>query len=274
MKKVAMIPSIALLALGAAAIQAQTNASRPAAQPTAEKPEKPDEADAAAMLAVVPGAITSESLAAATRNAKDSAAASRELARQLSSSPEVQERVRARFRAGLPTQHPDIEEILSLSSKDVNRLFDLLARQNDELRSAPDAKARAQRLQAHETELASMLGKKYERWRDYKAGLPLRLQVRDLGAALIADDIPLADARVEPLIAALVAAQKQISQNGGLSAPERDLKLLDAASTHLSPQQLEVYRKVLERQANRARALTQADQPGSQNGTAAEPSKD
>jgi hypothetical protein len=257
--KVVMILSAVLVASGGGTLHAQEAAAASPAQAPPANPEKPVDT---AMLAL-PGALTPESLAALTRGASDGAAASRELSRQLAASPEVQERLRVRFRTELPNQHPDIEEKVGLSSKEADRLFDLLGRQNDTARreaaAATATRTRAERIKAEEAEQATLLGNKYPKWRDYKAALPLRLQVKSLGDSLNADDIPLSDAKVEPLIAALVAAQKQIGPGGTPPTAESDRILLDAAAPFLSAPQLEVYRKILGRQPNRARSVPPPD---------------
>ncbi len=250
MNKVVMILSAVVVASGGGAIHVYAADAAPAKPAPAANPEKED---AAAML-VRPGVITSESLEAATRSTGDSATASQQIANQVSANPRVLERLRVRIREQLPAQHPDIEEVLSLSTKEVNKLFDVLAKQGMEAAGAgAGTKSAADRAKANEAELATLLGKKYPQWQAYKAALPLRLQVRDLGAALIAADIPMSDKKIEPLIAALAAVQKQNGQTGGVFSPESNAKLTEAAAAYLSPEQIEVYRKILERHASRAR---------------------
>lgn len=254
MKKVAAMLSVALVALGGGATRAQEATAESSAK---ESSEDADDANDMAMMAV-PGVVTSESLAATVRYAKDSDAALKEINAQLSESPEVQERLRVRFRNGLSAQYPDIDEVLQISPEQVNRLFDLLTKQYIEGRRDRNAtagsKALADRQKANEAQIATLLGKKYAKWPEYKAGLPGRVQARDLGAALIAYDIPLTDAQVEPLIAALNAVQGQLAASGGPYTPESHRKLMDAASAHLSAEQLEVLQKLLDRQASRARS--------------------
>jgi hypothetical protein len=54
--------------------------------------------------------------------------------------------------------------------------------------------------------------------------------------------------------------QAQVGQSGGPYTEEGQRVLLDAAAPQLSAEQLEVYKKVLERQASRVRALAPAKQ--------------
>ncbi len=252
-KTVVVICAVALIALGGGAICAQEATADSAARQASE------DADAASDMAMmaVPGVMTSESLAATVRYAKDSDAALKQINTQLLESPEVQERLRVRFRDGLPAQYPDIDEVLDLSPEQVNKLFDLLTKQYLDGRRAAnaggDAKVQADRAKADEAQISALLGKKYAKWPEYKAGLPGRVQVRDLGAALIAYDLALSDAQIAALIPAINAVQGQLGASGGPFTAESHRKLLDAASPHLSAGQLEVYQKLLERQASRAR---------------------
>jgi hypothetical protein len=190
--------------------------------------------------------------------------------------PEDVERSRLLFRAQLSTQYPDVGKALDLSPDTVGQLFDLLARQDvdrrRELAAGPAAgesadQAFGRRIQSNEAELSSLLGDKYSQWREYKRELPVRQQVMDLKAVLDAGGIPLADARANSLRAALITTQKELDkeraaalvQAGGKPiprySPEGNLRLVDTASGHLSPQQLDAYREMLERQTSRERAM-------------------
>jgi hypothetical protein len=252
-KKIFAILSVALVVYGGATMRAQAA--------DAASAEKTQEMDDAAMMAA-PGVVTPESLAATMRYTRDAAASLQGVNNQLSASPEVEARVRARYRAELPAQYPDIEDVLDLSLDQVNKLFDLLTEQNANARrdatAGASARVREDRLRAEDAQLSGLLGTRFPRWQEYRKGLPSRLQVRDLGAALIAYDLDLSDAKSEALMAALIAVQAQVGQSGGPYTEEGQRILLDAASGQLSAEQLDVYKKVLERQAGRARALAPA----------------
>lgn len=253
MKKIFAILSVALVVYGGATMRAQAA--------DAASAEKTQEMDDAAMMAA-PGVVTPESLAATMRYTRDAAASLQGVNNQLSASPEVEARVRARYRAELPAQYPDIEDVLDLSLDQVNKLFDLLTEQNANARrdatAGASARVREDRLRAEDAQLSGLLGTRFPRWQEYRKALPSRLQVRDLGAALIAYDLDLSDAKSEALMAALIAVQAQVGQSGGPYTEEGQRILLDAASGQLSAEQLDVYKKVLERQAGRARALAPA----------------
>jgi hypothetical protein len=254
-KKGVVIISVALVAGGGAAMRIHAADAAPA--------QKSADMDDAAMMAA-PGVVTPESLAATMQYTRDAAASLQGLNTQLAVSPQVEARVRTRYRAELPAQNPDIEEVVGLSPDQVNKLFDLLTEHNAAARrdtaAGASAKARDDRMRAEEAQLSKLLGTKYARWQEYRKGLPSRLQVRDLDAALIAYDLELGEARTKALMSALVAVQAQVGQSGGPYTEEGQRVLLDAAAPQLSAEQLEVYKKVLERQASRVRALAPAKQ--------------
>ena len=142
----------------------------------------------------------------------------------------------------MPIEYPDVGKALGLSPDEVGRLYDLLT------------------AKANEDELASLLGSKYEKWQKYTTELLPRRQVSDLAAVLIAAGAPLSDAQRDSLLPAVVAAERSNSQEraakfgeGSRSfvisrfSPEANQKILDAAAAHLTPQQLESYRQLLER---------------------------
>jgi hypothetical protein len=92
--------------------------------------------------------------------------------------------------------------------------------------------------------------------------------VKDLAAVLGSAGAPLSDAQSNSLIPALAAVEKrntqermaqpgQASLTAGMTrySPEANQKLLDAAATHLTPQQLESYRQMLERQSSQEASM-------------------
>jgi hypothetical protein len=150
-----------------------------------------------------------------------------------------------------------VGQVLNLKPEEVDGLFDLLAKHEaNELESfganAASREARfqsvAQQKQVNEAELVSLLGSKYSQWTEYKRDLPLRLQVRDLGAVLSANGTPLSDSQARLLLPALVSAKKQIDPRSAPLSPERSRTLVEAASNYLSPDQVDAYRRMLNRQ--------------------------
>jgi len=185
-------------------------------------------------------------------------------------SPENVERTKLFFKAQLPTQYPDIGKVLGLSPDEVDRLYELLAEQNANRQRTMGmpageggASALARTMQEQQGELQSLLGSKYAKWQEYNTELPTRRQVKDLAAVLGSAGAPLSDAQSNSLIPALAAVerrntQERMAQSGPPSlaatmtrySPEANQKILDAAAPHLTPQQLESYRQMLERQSN------------------------
>lgn len=198
------------------------------------------------------------------------------------SSPEAIARRRITGRMLIEGSNPDIGEALGLTAEQADKLLELLVthRENSSAvfqsttegnlpTSVEERSARllAQR-QADEAELQAMLGSKYSQWKDYNETRQAWQQRRDLRAVLDAGGIPMSDAQSKSLIAALSAEQRDYSQQtrnaisqGGPSAmlparysPERRQRLLDTAAPHLTQQQLEGYRGMLERAAAQEQA--------------------
>lgn len=188
-------------------------------------------------------------------------------------SPENQAKARALYRAQLPVKYPDVAESLGLSKDEAEKLFDLLAKQYDELRrdvrvASTEGETSLQvigRKSAEgQNELALLLGDKYAQWKQYLSEQPTRQQLRDLAAVLNSSGIPqLTDSQNRSVVYALMEAQKRFEQESMKSvppaeartrvrnvySPERNVKLLEAASSYLTAQQLDAYKEMLERQA-------------------------
>lgn len=205
----------------------------------------------------------------------DSARASVDAIRANMGSPESIARTRALQRAQMPAQYPDVGKALGLSPQEVEKLFDLLADQSAERSrivagNRPDTgpQALGNQMSQEQTQLADLLGDKFSQWKEYNTQLPTRRQVKDLGAVLTAAGAPLTEAQAGSLIPAVTAAEKEntrqrMPQSGPASllasmnrfSPEANQRILDAAAPHLTPQQLDAYRQMLERQAAQERAM-------------------
>ena len=193
------------------------------------------------------------------------------------SSPEGQARRRETSRLLMSTSNPDVGEALGLAPDEVEKLLDLLATQQErtsvvfqQARQSGDPVTAQQRvaaaLEEHrrtaDAELQELLGSKYPQWEDYQQTRPVWQQRRDLRNVLDAAGMPLTDTQSRSLIAALAAEQRNISQTrGAITQPfdrnsaEQHQRLLGAAAPHLSAQQLESYRQMLERAAVRDEAM-------------------
>lgn len=173
-------------------------------------------------------------------------------------SPENLERARVLDRARAPSQYPGVGQALGLSPEEEDRLYDLLARQQatalqhvaDYASSGESRSQYAARIaRENEAEVASLLGSKYAQWKEYKDELPSRRQVIDLEAVLRASSTPLSDAQARALIPVLALARKSSLQRGGPQySPENRQALVDAASGYLTPEQLDAYSQMLDRQ--------------------------
>lgn len=193
------------------------------------------------------------------------------------STPEGLARRRESSRLLMSTSNPDVGEALGLAPEEVDKLLDLLATQQErtsgvflEARQSGDQAAAQQQvaaaLEEHrrsaDAELQELLGAKYAQWQDYQQTRPVWQQRRDLRAVLDAAGTPLTETQGRSLIAALAAEQRNISQTrGAITQPfaansaEQHQRLLGAAAPHLSAQQLESYRQMLERVAARDEAM-------------------
>lgn len=205
------------------------------------------------------------------------------------SSPETRVRVQALMRTMLEASYPDLREVLDLSADEAQKLLELVAANqsdfNDLYRSpdlastSPQERTRvmAERQEANEAAVRAMLGSKYPQWQEYAEARPAYQQRQDLRAVLNAAGTPLTEAQEKSLIAALAAEQREFSQQVrdaasqskpfnpiALSNPERRQRQLDAAAPHLSPEQLESYRGMLDRAAQQRAifAPSQVNQPG------------
>lgn len=203
--------------------------------------------------------------------------------RAQSSSPERVAQRRRTTRTLMETSNPDIGEALGLTSDEEDKLLDLLVTNQEratevfnrgmEPNGTMSAQDRSAALQAAQQEsdaaLQAMLGSKYSQWQDYNQTRMAWQQRRDLRAVLDAGGIPLTDAQSKTLIGVLSAEHREFSRQTregvgqgqpasailARNSPERRQKLLDAAAPHLSPQQLEGFRGMLDRAAEQERAL-------------------
>jgi hypothetical protein len=203
---------------------------------------------------------------------------------QMMSTPEGREFARATTRMTLEERYPDLATELGLSPEDADKLLDLIAaHQTDgamdllELEGSPDRAARAdmarqlaQRQQAYEGEVATLLGDRYGKWQEYERGAMerqretlARRQLEQLRSAVSPAGNAVSDAQLQALHAALEAEQDRINQESRGLGMQQELqrlaedhrRLIDVASAHLNAQQLEGYRRHLQQQADMARMM-------------------
>lgn len=244
--------------------------------------------------ATAPAATTGP---AAARNASQAGNALMEGISKVLSSPEGRDIVLAQVRMMLPQQFPDLAQELGLSKAEEEKFFDMLARQQADLSGGVlgalggggmdqaaiqemQRKAREQQ-QAQQAEINTFLGSKAPQWQEYQRTLPVRQQVNSLKTALGPDN-PLTASQSRSLMTAISAEQERIRQDRR-NAPrpaadnpqnrleqqmqrqqEDNARLVSAASSHLSAQQLESYRNLLQQQIETQRRVMQVINPQGQ----------
>jgi hypothetical protein len=217
-------------------------------------------------------------------------------ARENLATPQGQQAVSGILRSILPRALPDLAKELNLSPAEAEKLMELLAKQQNAQigqlaggGSVQDMIANAEQIrQANEAEIAAQLGGKYPQWQEYQATLPMRQQVNQLQTTLSATGNQLSDSQTKPLIAALSAEQKRITEDSrnvtaapGATPQERrdqrqqrtaesNRRMVEAASPYMNAQQLDAYKASLQRQ-NSVQGL-QGLLGGSQRGAAAQAS--
>lgn len=174
---------------------------------------------------------------------------------------------RTMLRATLTQMYPDLDQELGLQPDELDKFLDLLASQRLGGSVGPD------KSKADEQAIAAMLGNRYPQWQDYQQTLPGRVQVSQLRGQLAASGSALSNAQAQPLMAALNAEQKRITEES-LKNPqprttspqellERELqratennhRMVEAATPYLNAQQLDSYRQMLERQVELSRGM-------------------
>ena len=165
-------------------------------------------------------------------------------------------------RATMERMMPDLGEELNLAPDELDKLLNLLA----------DARTNGG---SGEDKVAAMLGSRYPQWQEYQRELPARQHISMLRGQLAASGSVLPESQVKPLMQALTA-ELQRSRKDEMSRPyqpvankqealDRDMqqiiaqnrRMIEAAEPFLNAQQLDSYRKMLERNAESARSALQ-----------------
>jgi hypothetical protein len=208
-----------------------------------------------------------------------------ESTRQLLATPEGQDFQRGLMRRMLAQQYPDLEAALGLTPEQVEALFDLIATHQasasqdqlamlgltgDPAERQESFRRMSAKEQAHEREMAELLGPKYPQWQQYEQAASnrqredmLRQQSQQLRAVVSSERNPLTDAQFNSLSAALKAEEQVIDrESGGQSmqqqldgVAERTRRMAAVAADHLNPEQLAQYEAHLQQQAATMRAM-------------------
>jgi hypothetical protein len=304
MKKLVVILAVALLTGGMVAAllwqltqdEREANATLQARVTALEArlPATPAPAAAAAPNAEQPAAAAADSAAPTTALPAEQLEAMSASLRQMMASPEGREMTRAQARMTMGRMYPYLGAELGMSPAEVDKFYDLLARQQSELvadmaltpaESALDNAAAqemqrqlAERRQANEAEISAALGSKYPQWMTYQQNQPIRQQVAQLQSLLGGDGDALSDTQARSLVTTLAAETARIDEerrNAPRPTPpatreeflaqqearqeqrrtEANRRLLEAAAAHLTPQQAASYKRMLEQQQQMERAL-------------------
>jgi hypothetical protein len=219
--------------------------------------------------------------------------ASRMNNRDLMKDPDFRAAQLAQRRMQLQRNYADLAKELSLSPAQVDALFDLMARQqlarmsepgviaanaqsaNDEASRSALRNAMEESRRAQEAEIATLLGDaKFREFKEYQDTMGARQRVTQLRSQLAMQGQLLAEEQVKPMITAMAAEQKLVSQQmaererpqrGDATAQiayreaalkiteESNRRLLRAASSHLDAKQLESLEALLEQDATMSR---------------------
>lgn len=205
---------------------------------------------------------------------------------EMINTPGGQEFQRVMLRQSLAAQYPDLQKELGLSPAQADRLLDLLVKQRVDIeserariardgsldRAAREAQGRrlAEKEQAYQREIATLLGDKNEAWNEYQSASSGRQRqrwerqgVEELRSAISTASNPLSPAMFDPLVKALDGEQKKIDQElRGVSAAgqvqriEQDQqRLMNVASAYLNADQMQRYRRHLDGRAQMMRAM-------------------
>lgn len=220
--------------------------------------------------------------------------------RELLNDPEYRQARLAQTRLMLSQNYPGLAEELGLSADETSKIFDLLAthqldmtsaaifqgaEQMDQAMMQERSRMQAEMRQRQQGEIMALLGSRYPQYEQYQQSQPARSQVTQLGRALESTGQPLTAEQSRPLIAALTAeqqrtrqeavnmantfrninpndaqAQQRLQEESFRMQVERDRRLLETASAHLSSAQLETYRTMLDSQLAMSRASMRAQQ--------------
>lgn len=211
---------------------------------------------------------------------------------QMMNSPEGQEFTRSMTRAMLPQMYPDLAKELNLTPAEAEKLFDLLAKHQNDLGmesmgllgGGPQDPAAMQDMmrkvdekqRANEAELAAALGSKYPQWQEYQSTQAARQEVNQLREALSSTDTPLTAAQSKSLITAFTTEQKRIDQEQRVAASstarnspnmmddelqratDHQRRFVDVAANHLTATQLEEYKRHVDQQQDMMRTMMRA----------------
>lgn len=230
--------------------------------------------------------------------------------KELLKDPEYRKAQAMQTRMNIERNYPGLVEELGLTEKEADRLFDLLT-ENQLNRTSQgtsiltvdtrDAAAmnemmqKQQALQRQEQEaVAALLGPgKFSQWQEYQQTRTPRMQATSFGTQLAQAGQPLNATQQKALTSALIAQQKREQQDMTSQAArfaasadpdarrelslkmseERNQRILEAATPHLSAQQVATLRQQFDSQAAMSRASMRLQRAREQAQGAAQPAQ-
>jgi hypothetical protein len=204
--------------------------------------------------------------------------------RDLLKDPEYRKARLASRRLDMQRSNPGVAEALGLSEKDADRFFDLLAENQIRMNELPAINARdmnpqtaaeesirnRQALEKQQNEsLVALLGNGgFAQWQEYQQTRGARSKAISMGSQLQQMGLPLTNAQLKPLTAALIAEEllyrqeQPLPRTPSMDAQERaalqeetqrrndeaNRRVLAAIAPSLNPQQLAVFREQFESQ--------------------------
>lgn len=203
---------------------------------------------------------------------------------------------RSQARAQLPRQYPQLAAELSLSATEQQAFMDLLTSQRDRspgnpCGTGPRGPASPEQLAAFEksrqSEIAALLGPRYQLWQQYEGTLESRQRVNSLRERLAAGGSPLSDAQASALLATFSAEQERsdleargrgpvgTGPRAQLEQHEQDIKVLEqsnarivaSAAAYLSSAQMEAMKGPMEQRVRLERSYLEMQRAHADSGS-------
>jgi hypothetical protein len=192
--------------------------------------------------------------------------------------PEVNKTMLAQLRSMVPQQFPGLVEELGLTQEEADQLFNLLAEgglsmtaatlsagggQADAAAMQEAARARQESERTQEVSIAALLGaSRYGLWREYQQTRTIRILSVQTSRTMEALGQPLSAAQSRHLTQAFIAENKRQREETQGQNPvsavgdqaEKNRRIIEAAASQLTAQQLEALRTTLQQQQTSGQA--------------------
>lgn len=193
--------------------------------------------------------------------------------------------MRAMMRSSVAQMYPDIEQVLGLTAQEKTRLLDLLAEEGMEsaglMFDGPQDPAARREMQrkvveadaAHDAKVSALLGNRYPKWEEYQGTTAARQEVDSLQRTLRNSGSPLSETQATQLVSAFAAEKTRSARelrqwsrsSAAINSPdlmqetvqrtvESQNRLVGVAAPILGPEQLDRYKRQVERETTMLRA--------------------